>query len=42
MLMDFPFRGVDVVLKLHHGTRCRLRLPPLPRDGEVPFIRYPS
>ena len=39
MFMDFPFRGFDVRCKLHHGTRCRLRLPPQPRDGEVPFIR---
>jgi len=42
MLMDFPFRGFDVISKSHHGTRCRLRLPPQPRDGEVPFIRWAS
>jgi hypothetical protein len=23
MLMDFPFRGLDEVRKIHHGTRCR-------------------
>ena len=39
MRMDFPFRGSDEVWKRHHGTRCRPRLPPQPRDGEVPFIR---
>ena len=37
--VSFPFRGVDVNCKLHHGTRCRSWLPPQPRDGEVPFIR---
>ncbi|TMQ77846.1 hypothetical protein ACCUM_2564 [Candidatus Accumulibacter phosphatis] len=42
MLMDFPFRGVDVSRKFHHGTRCRSRLPPQPRDGELPFIRWAS
>ena len=34
-----PLSWFDVNCKLHHGTCCRLRLPPLPRDGEVPFIR---
>ena len=38
--MGFPFRGLDEVRKLHHGTCCRPRLPPQPRDGEVPFIRW--
>ncbi len=39
MPMDFPFRSFDEMCKFHHGTRCRSRLPPQPRDGEVPFIR---
>ena len=39
IFMDFPFRANDLVWKLNHGSnRCR-RLPPLVRDGEVPFIR---
>ena len=29
-----------MIWKSHHGTCCRLRLPPPPRDGEVPFIRW--
>lgn len=38
MLIDFPFRGFDVIAKSHHGTRCPLLLPLLPRNGEDPFI----
>jgi predicted signal transduction protein with EAL and GGDEF domain len=37
--MNFHFRGVDEMYKFHHGTCCRLRLPPQARDGEVPSIR---
>ena len=37
--MDFPFRMNDSVWKLNHGSNCCRRLPPLLRDGEVPFIR---
>ena len=39
MFMDFPFRGVDEMARFHDGACCRPRLPPQPRDGEVPFIR---
>ncbi len=40
VLIDLSFRGFDVIEKSRHGTRCRLRLPPQPRDGEVPSIRW--
>jgi hypothetical protein len=39
IFMDFPFRTNDLVWKLNHGSNRCQRLPPLPRDGEVPFIR---
>jgi len=39
LFFRFHFRGFDVIENSHHGARCRLQLPPQPRDGKVPFIR---
>jgi hypothetical protein len=39
IFMDFPYQWRDEVWKLNHCSFNCLRLPPQPRDGEVPFIR---